>query len=218
MIDSATARTPLSDTRSDTESLNADSIVGKGTRHQNPCTTDARGVIRKNPQSDGYCNINPLNVSNEIFDERLRPQEVCATDLHTVAHVPRGDEFELGSFLSHFGNDIGSSIEKIKAVEYKHLVTLCYNPTEVFVFFVETSVTPDSCAKTKIVCLSHDKDGEQLHTLVNETGDVNGKASMSTPHPYMLYSTWIKCMWTNFTRNKGLVIYRIWCSFDLNWN
>ena len=51
MIDSATARTLLSDTHSDTESLNADSIVGKGTRHQNRCTMDARGVARKNPQS-----------------------------------------------------------------------------------------------------------------------------------------------------------------------
>ena len=62
------------------------------------------------------------------MDEGLRPQEVCATDFCTVVRIPRRDELELGGFLSHFGDDIGSSIEKVKAVEYNNYVTRMLQP------------------------------------------------------------------------------------------
>ena len=53
---SEAARTPLSDTRSDNESLNAANVVGLESGHQRSTSTDARGVARINPVSDVDCN------------------------------------------------------------------------------------------------------------------------------------------------------------------
>ena len=52
LIDSGKARTELSDTRSNNESLDDDSSVVLGPMHQKPCATDARGVARNNLQSE----------------------------------------------------------------------------------------------------------------------------------------------------------------------
>ena len=63
---SEVARTPLSDTRSDNESLNAESIVGLEPGHQGLDPSDARGVARINPPSDVGCNSDSLKVGNDI--------------------------------------------------------------------------------------------------------------------------------------------------------
>ena len=60
------ARTPLSDTPNDKESLNADSILGLDLSHQGMVPSDMRGVTRKNPLSDVSCNSDSLDVRNDI--------------------------------------------------------------------------------------------------------------------------------------------------------
>ena len=54
------SRTPLSDTRSDNESLNAESIVGLAPGHQGIAPCDARGVARINSPSDVGSNRDSL--------------------------------------------------------------------------------------------------------------------------------------------------------------
>ena len=60
------ARTPLSDTRRDNESLNASRIVGLEPGHQELAPSDACGVARINPPSDVGCNSDSLDVGNDI--------------------------------------------------------------------------------------------------------------------------------------------------------
>ena len=66
-IDSVIARKPLSDTRCDTDLLNAESIADLGPRNQDPCSTDARGVTTEHPQGEGGCKRASLNVDNDII-------------------------------------------------------------------------------------------------------------------------------------------------------
>ena len=63
---SETARTPLSDTRCDSESLNAESIVGQRLSHQGLCPADERGVTRKYSLSDVDGDVNALKVISDI--------------------------------------------------------------------------------------------------------------------------------------------------------
>ena len=63
---SEVARTPLSDTRSDSESLNAASIIGLDPDHQKLDPINARGVARIDPPSEVGCNSDSLDVSNDI--------------------------------------------------------------------------------------------------------------------------------------------------------
>ena len=63
---SETARTPLSDTRCDSESLNAESIVGQMPSYQGLCPADERGVTRKYSLSDVDGDVNALNVISDI--------------------------------------------------------------------------------------------------------------------------------------------------------
>ena len=65
---SETARTPLSDTRCDNESLNAGSIVGQRSSHQGLCPADGRGVASKYSLSDIDGDVNALNIANDIVD------------------------------------------------------------------------------------------------------------------------------------------------------
>ena len=75
---SETARTPLSDTRCDSESLNAESIVGQRPNHQGLCPADERGTMRKYSLSDVDGDVNALNVIIEIVDNMSRhPNDAC---------------------------------------------------------------------------------------------------------------------------------------------
>ena len=74
------SRTPLSDTRSDNESLNAESIVGLEPGHQGLDPSDARGVARINPPSDVGCNSDSLDVGNDIgsCEEHVKVEDLVS--------------------------------------------------------------------------------------------------------------------------------------------
>ena len=74
--DSKSTRTPLSDTRCDTESLNTEGIVGLHPRYEKTCVPDARGVARKrsqpHSQSEGGYNNTPVNIGNDIVGKTTK--------------------------------------------------------------------------------------------------------------------------------------------------
>ena len=63
---SEVARTPLSDNRSDYESLNAESIAGLAPGNQGLDPSDVRGVASIYPLSDGGYKSESLDVDNGI--------------------------------------------------------------------------------------------------------------------------------------------------------
>ena len=84
---SETARTPLSDTRCDNESLNAESIVGQRPNHQGQCPADERGVTRKYSLSDVDGDVNVRKVISDIVGNLPRhPNDACE-----VARSPLSD-------------------------------------------------------------------------------------------------------------------------------
>ena len=101
---SDSARTSLSDTRTDNESLNATSITGLEPSNKGLKSSDTREVERANqPLSDVDCNSDPLNVSNDISSciEHIKVENLvgsvgCDSDSQDV------------------GNDISSCIKHIK--------------------------------------------------------------------------------------------------------
>ena len=62
--------TPLSDTRCDTESLHAASMVGLGLRHQECNFYDVSGVAREISPSEGDRDGTLLNVSNNTVGNK----------------------------------------------------------------------------------------------------------------------------------------------------
>ena len=97
------ARTPLSDTRSDNESLNAESIVCLEPGHQGLAPSDARGVARINSPSDVGCNSDSLDVGNDIGS---RKEHVKFDNL--VSGVGYNSDSQ------DVGNDIGSCEKHVK--------------------------------------------------------------------------------------------------------
>ena len=114
------ARTPLSDTRSDNESLNAESIVGLEPGHQGLDPSDARGVARINPPSDVGCNSDSLDVGNDIgsCEEHIK-----------VANLVSGVGYN--SDPLDVGNDIDSCEEHVKVEDLVSGVGNNSNPLSV---------------------------------------------------------------------------------------
>ena len=67
---SGTARTPLSDTHCDNESLHAESMVGSGPSHQGCNPSDVSEVAREIPPTEGGRNDTSLNVGNDIVGNK----------------------------------------------------------------------------------------------------------------------------------------------------
>ena len=114
------ARTPLSDTRSDNESLNAESIVGLEPGHQGLAPSDARGVARINPPSDVGCNSDSLDVGNDIGS--------CEEHIQ-VANLVSGVGYN--SDPLDVGNDIDSCEEHVKVEDLVSGVGNNSNPLSV---------------------------------------------------------------------------------------
>ena len=117
---SEVARTPLSDTRSDNESLNAESIVGLEPGHQGLDPSDARGVARINPPSDVGCNSDSLDVGNDIGS--------CEEHIQ-VANLVSGVGYN--SDPLDVGNDIDSCEEHVKVEDLVSGVGNNSNPLSV---------------------------------------------------------------------------------------
>ena len=79
------ARSPLSDTSCDNESLNAESIVGQRPNHQGQCPADERGVTRKYSLSDVDGDVNALKVISDIVGSLPRhPNDACEVKWHVL--------------------------------------------------------------------------------------------------------------------------------------
>ena len=89
---SGTARTPLSDTHCDNESLHADSMVGLGPSHQGFNPSDASVVAREIPPSEVGRDGTTLNVGNDIVGDTPRHPEMSSNDACAAAHkLPQND-------------------------------------------------------------------------------------------------------------------------------
>ena len=140
-------------------------------------------MARKHPQSEGGCNRTILNVSNDIVDEGLRPQEVYATDSRTIARSPRGDDFNSGNSSPDAGHEkIDSCIEQPTIVEFNNLVGMNAPTPRRSSFSVQRCQRRQmAVVRRKTSISSHDKYSDQLCTLVNVlTSDVSGKVVLST--------------------------------------
>ena len=101
---SETARTPLSDTHCDRESLNAECIVGNVPRHPGLGPNDAR-LGTRSPLVDDMELVNSSSDVGCNIGSRIEQHKVDG-------HINLGD-----CDVSDVGNDIGSRIEQAKAIE-----------------------------------------------------------------------------------------------------
>ena len=101
-----TARTPLSDTHCDCESLNAESIVGLGPSHQGCIPSDARGVARINPPSEVGRDGASLDVGKDIVVETPRDPGLCPLDERVVTRKLSLSDGGCDSTSLDVGNDI----------------------------------------------------------------------------------------------------------------
>ena len=69
IFDSEAARTPLKDSRCESNVLNAESIVDQASSHRGLNPSDERGVARKYPLSDVGCDSDALNVNIDVVGE-----------------------------------------------------------------------------------------------------------------------------------------------------
>ena len=89
---SGTARTPLSDTHCDNESLHAESMVGLGLSHQGFNPSDVSVVAREIPPIEVGRDGTTLNVGNDIVGDTPRNPEMSSTDACAAAHkLPQND-------------------------------------------------------------------------------------------------------------------------------
>jgi hypothetical protein len=89
---SGTARTPLSDTHCDNESLHAESMVGLGPSHQGFNPSDVSVVAREIPPKEVGRDGTTLNVGNDIAGDTPRHPEMSSTDACAAAHkLPQND-------------------------------------------------------------------------------------------------------------------------------
>ena len=89
---SGTARTPLSDTHCDNESLHAESMVGLGPSHQGFNPSDVSVVAREIPPKEVGRDGTTLNVGNDIVGDTPRHPEMSSNDACAAAHkLPQND-------------------------------------------------------------------------------------------------------------------------------
>nr|CCA27706.1 reverse transcriptase putative [Albugo laibachii Nc14] len=151
-IASGTARTPLSDTRCDNESLKAESIVGLVPSHQGLDPANERGVARVNPLSGVSCNNESLDVIEDIIGETPRHQRRDLSDARGVACNPLGEGLELSSSSPDVGRDIGSGIESGKVDDSDNLGGDHADLFEVYVLCAEATATPDEYCEGQSLC------------------------------------------------------------------
>ena len=110
ICDSEAARTPLSDSRCESNVLNAESTVDQASSHRGLNPSDERGVARKNPLSDIGCELNVnINVAGEI----PRHPEPGSEDAREVARNTRDDDVMSNDSSSDVNSDFSSSLEQI---------------------------------------------------------------------------------------------------------
>ena len=98
--------TPLSDTRCDTESLHASSMVGLGPKHQECNSSDVSAVARENTQSKGGRGGTSLNVGNDIVGEKPECSGLGPNAISAVAREITQSEGGRGGTSLNVSNDI----------------------------------------------------------------------------------------------------------------
>ena len=110
---SDTARTPLSVTRCDNESLHVESMVGLGPSYQGCDSFDACVVARENAPSAVGREGTTLNVGNDIVGETPLSSGLGPYNVSGVALLnPLGEVFELRNTSPDVDQDISSRIER----------------------------------------------------------------------------------------------------------
>ena len=92
ICDSKAARTPLSDSRCESNVLNAESTVDQASSHRGLNPSDERGVARKYPLNDVGCDSDALNVNIDVVGEIPRHPEPVSADSREVARNPRDND------------------------------------------------------------------------------------------------------------------------------
>ena len=92
LCDSEKARTPLSDSRSENNVLNAKSLIDQVLNHRGLDPSDEHGVARVYLLSDVVCDSDALNVNIDVFGEITRHPEPGAANACEVARNQRGDD------------------------------------------------------------------------------------------------------------------------------
>ena len=111
ICDSAAARTPLSDSRCESNILNAESIVDQqASSHRGLNPSDESEVARKYPLSDVGCDSDALNVNIDVVAEISRHLEPRSADAREVARNPRDDDVMYNDSSSDVNSDVSSSL------------------------------------------------------------------------------------------------------------
>ena len=113
ICDSEAARTPLGDSRCESNVLNAESIVDQASSHQGLNPPDERGVARKYPPSDVGCDSDALNVNFDIVGEIPRHPEPGSADACEVARNPCDDDVMSNDSSAYVNIDVRSNLEQI---------------------------------------------------------------------------------------------------------
>ena len=174
--------TPLSDTRCDTESLHASSMVGLGPKHQECNSSDVSAVARENTQSEGGRGGTSLNVGNDIVGKKPECLGLGPNAIREVVRVnPLGEVFESRNTSPDVAQDMSSRIERAK---------MNRNHED---FAVPASkrrkVSLRKQSKRRVVTVKRptfkksrsDTSNNTLYTLVNGlTGQIDGNISLET--------------------------------------
>ena len=174
--------TPLSDTRCDTESLHASSMVGLVPKHQECNSSDVSAVARENTQSKGGRGGTSLNVGNDIDGEK----PVCSgLGPDTVREMVRvnllGEVFELHNTSPDVVQDMSSRIERAKMNSNHGDSTVPASKRR--------KVSLRKQSKRRVVTVKRptfkksrsDNSNNTLYTLVNGlTGQIDGNISLET--------------------------------------
>ena len=110
ICDSKAARTPLSDSRCESNVLNAGSIVDQASSHRGLNKSDERGVARKYLLGDVNYDSDALNVNIDVVGELPRHPKPGSADAREVARNPRDDDVMSNDSSSDVNSDISSSL------------------------------------------------------------------------------------------------------------
>ena len=178
---SDTARTPLSATRCDNESLHAESMVGLGPSYQGCDSFDVCGVTRKNSPSAVGREGTTLNVGNDIVGETPSSSGLGPYNVSVVALLnPLGEVFELRNTSPDVDQNISSRIERT-TTSSNHGDTIVLTPERCKVSSNRRPGRQVATVKRQAPVQSHSDNSDTLYTLVNGvTGQVEGNVSLET--------------------------------------